>query len=415
MLRGAGIVGCRQSGDKSHTDLHQGLPRIETCIAPRCSNAVSPSDRHLVSADDFIRICILHHFGVIGCDDIHDFLSRRHGLALTHAPGDVFHVLHEAVKARAAERNLAAAAVENSRRQGAFERQHREHPLLDGAFGHKIDDPHRPCLAHAMNARDALFEDRRVPRQVHVHQGRRVLQIEACAARIGGQEHAARGVVTKPLDQCRPFVRWHAAMEADIAQLARFETADDDVVGSSPLREHHRLGLGVGEQVVEQRRQFVSLDAMVGFLVQQIGAVARHAHVLQGTGQPPLIDLRQKPGLAPALDDFRYGIGVFLMIEHLHLGHRYQQILVCPAGKLPQHFGFTPANHHRGQSLADLLQPGVPGDAAGFVLDLMLVQQLPGWPQPVLIDELDDGNQFFQLVFQRRPGQHDRIGTIDLF
>jgi hypothetical protein len=29
------------------------------------------------------------------------------------------------------------------------------------------------------------------------------------------------------------------------------------------------------------------------------------------------------------------------------------------------------------------------------------VQQLPGWPQPVLIDKLDDRNQFFQLIFPR--------------
>ena len=45
--------------------------------------------------------------------------------------------------------------------------------------------------------------------------------------------------------------------------------------------------------------------------------------------------------------------------------------------------------------------------APGFVLDLMLVQQLPGRPKPVLVDKLNDGNQLFQLVFQGRPGQHD--------
>ena len=99
----------------------------------------------------------------------------------------------------------------------------------------------------------------------------------------------------------------------------------------------------------------------------------------------------------------------------MHLGHRHQQVLVGPAGQLPQHLGFAPADHDRRQRLADLLQPGIAGDAPGFVLDLMLVQQLPGRPQPMLIDELDDGDQFFQLVFQGRPGQHDRIGAIDAF
>ena len=98
---------------------------------------------------------------------------------------------------------------------------------------------------------------------------------------------------------------------------------------------------------------------------------------------------------------------------HLHLGHRHQQVLVGPGGQLPQHLGFAPADHDRRQRLADLLQSGIAGDAPGFVLDLMLVQQLPGRPQPMLIDELDDGDQFLELVFQRRAGQHDRIGAID--
>ncbi len=31
----------------------------------------------------------------------------------------------------------------------------------------------------------------------------------------------------------------------------------------------------------------------------------------------------------------------------------------------------------------------------------------------MLIDELDDGNQFFQLVLQGSPGKHYRIGAVD--
>ena len=45
----------------------------------------------------------------------------------------------------------------------------------------------------------------------------------------------------------------------------------------------------------------------------------------------------------------------------------------------------------------------------------MLVQQLPGWPQPMLIDKLDNGDQLFQFVLQGRPGQHDRVWAIDAF
>ena len=154
---------------------------------------------------------------------------------------------------------------------------------------------------------------------------------------------------------------------------------------------------------------------MVGFLVEQIGAVARHAHVLQGTGQPPLIRVRQESGPAPALHDLRHDVGIFLMIEHLLLGHRHQQVLVGTVWQLPQHLGFAPADHDRRQCLADPFQPGIASDPPGLVLDLMLVQQLPGRPEPILIDELNDGDQLLQLVLQRRPGQHDRVGTVDAF
>jgi len=114
MRRSVGIVASRQSCNKLRTDLHQGLPRIGTCIARWCSDPIGPRDRNLASANVYIRIYIFHGPGVASSDDIPHFLSRGHGLALTHMPCDVFYVLHEAVEARAAERNLAAGAVENS-------------------------------------------------------------------------------------------------------------------------------------------------------------------------------------------------------------------------------------------------------------------------------------------------------------
>ena len=43
------------------------------------------------------------------------------------------------------------------------------------------------------------------------------------------------------------------------------------------------------------------------------------------------------------------------------------------------------------------------------------MQQLPGWPETMLVNELDDGDQFLQLVFQWRTGQHDGIRTIYTF
>lgn len=85
MRRSVGIVGSRQSGNKLRTDLHQGLPRIGTCIARWCSGPISRRDRRLAIANVYIRIYIFPGAGVISSDDIPHFLSRSHGLALTHA------------------------------------------------------------------------------------------------------------------------------------------------------------------------------------------------------------------------------------------------------------------------------------------------------------------------------------------
>jgi hypothetical protein len=178
MRVGVRIAGSRQSGNELRTDLHQRRPRVGIGIARRCAVPIGSRDRHLASISFCLGLRIVHGSGVVGRDDVCRFLGRCQRFALTHLPRDVFHVLHEAGEPRSAQQDLAVATVEDSRRQGTLERQHRKHALLDRALRHEIDDAHRSYLAHAVDARDALLEDRRIPRQVHVHQCRRMLQVE---------------------------------------------------------------------------------------------------------------------------------------------------------------------------------------------------------------------------------------------
>ena len=49
-------------------------------------------------------------------------------------------------------------------------------------------------------------------------------------------------------------------------------------------------------------------------LVEQVGAVARHPHVLQGDQQPPLVGLGQEAGPAPALHDPGDDLAVLLVV-----------------------------------------------------------------------------------------------------
>ena len=290
---------------------------------------------------------------------------------------------------------------------------HRQHALLDGSLGYVVDDLHRVFLPHAVHTRDTLFKHRRIPWQIHVDQRRGVLQVESGAAGVGRQEHAATRVVAKTLDQCRALLRRHATVKADITDAARLEPADDDGVRARPLAENHRFRVWLNEQPLEQLRQFIRLDTVVGLLVEQVGAVARHAHVLQGAGEAALVLIGEKLHLAPAQHDLRHDLRVFRVVQHLHLGHRNEEVLVGAAWQLQQHLGLASPDHDRRQGLADPVEPGVTRHAAALVLDLMLVQQLPSRPEAVLVDELDDGDEFFQLVFQRRSSQHDRIRAVD--
>lgn len=144
-----------------------------------------------------------------------------------------------------------------------------------------------------------------------------MLQVEAGSAGIGGQKYPAVRIVTEALHQCRALFRRYSAMKTDVADAASLKPANHDVVGARPLAEHHGLGLGLRKEVVEQRRQFVRLDAVVALLVEQIGAVARHAHVLQGAGESSLVLVREKLHFPPALDDLGHDLRVFLVVSHL--------------------------------------------------------------------------------------------------
>ena len=240
-----------------------------------------------------------------------------------------------------------------------------------------------------------------------------MLQVQAGRSGVGRQEDPAGRIVAELLDQRRTLLAGNRAVKADMADAARFQPADQDVVRARPLAEHDGLGLRLGKQVVEQVGQLVGLDAMIALPVEQVGAVARHAHVLQTAGQAPLVLVGEKFHPSPAIDDLRHGVGIFLMQQHLRLGHWHQQVLIGPRRQLLQDFGFPAPDHHRRQGFADALQVAVTGHPAELVLDLVVVQQFPGRPEAMLVDELDDGNQLFQLVFQRRPGQHHGVGAVD--
>ena len=193
------------------------------------------------------------------------------------------------------------------------------------------------------------------------------------------------------------------------------ETPQQHFVHAQPLAENDHFCLGPLEYFFQQRGQLVSFDAEVGHPVEQIRAVARHAHVLQRDHQTPLVGLAQETHALPAFHDATNHFPVLFMMLHLLRRHRNEEILIEAFGQLLQHVLFLPPNEYRRKGFADAVKLAVAYYPAGLVEHLVLMQKAKRRPESMRVDELDNGNQFFEAVFKRRAGEYDRIGRADLF
>ena len=164
-----------------------------------------------------------------------------------------------------------------------------------------------------------------------------MLEIQPDPAGIGGQKQPAVRVTVEALDQIPALGARHPAVEQHMAPAAGFRPTGNEFMSPAPLAEHDRFAVGLLEDFVEDGHEFLGLVAVVGFPVQEIGAVAGHAHVLQGAGQAALVGVREKAGLAPAVDDAGDDFAVFLMMAALLRGHGHEQRVVHPFGQLVQH------------------------------------------------------------------------------
>ena len=101
------------------------------------------------------------------------------------------------------------------------------------------------------------------------------------------------------------------------------------------------------------------------------------------------------------------------MVPPLLSRHRHEHRVIDARRQLLEHFGLAPAQQHGCQCLAKLIQILITNDPARFIRGLVGMPQAPGRAQSMLIDILNDGYQLFEPVFQRRPGQHNGVGTLN--
>ena len=100
--------------------------------------------------------------------------------------------------------------------------------------------------------------------------------------------------------------------------------------------------------------RLVGLGAVVGAVIEQVGAVAGHAHVLQGDHQPALVGLGQEAIAPPLLHDAGDDLLVLRRDARVCWSrHRHEEVLVDPLGQLLEHLVLVPADQDRRQRLAD--------------------------------------------------------------
>ena len=190
---------------------------------------------------------------------------------------------------------------------------------------------------------------------------------------------------------------------------------NDQLVGPHPLTEDDGLVARPLETLLQDGKELVRLVPEVRLLVEQIGAVAAHPHVLQGDHQPSLVGLGQKAEPAPLGHDARDNLGILHVVRHLLFCHGHEIVLVEPLRQLLEDLLLGPADQDRLKGPSDLVQVPVADHLAELVGVLMLRQESEHRPQAKAIHELHDRVEFLQPVLQGCPGQDDGILGMEPF
>ena len=206
----------------------------------------------------------------------------------------------------------------------------------------------------------------------------------------------------------------HAAVEQHVLPFPPLQPAHHQLVHPHPLTEHHDLHLRVLENLLQQPGHFVGLHAVVSLLVQQVRAVARHPHVLQGDPHAKLVPLAEEVMTAPLRHQAGHDLAVLLVVVHLLLGHGDEETLLQPLRQLLQNLVLGPPQQDRRQGAGDRGEVPVTDHPAALVRMLVLGKETEHRPQAEAVDELDDRVQLLQAVLQRRARQYQGVGRRQL-
>ena len=94
--------------------------------------------------------------------------------------------------------------------------------------------------------------------------------------------------------------------------------------------------------------------------------------------------------------------------------HRHEIGIDGAAGQFPLHIGFAASQHHRSQTLVQLIQISVADGAALFIQLVIFSVETEQGAEQLRIEKLGDGVDFVDTILQRRPGQYEGIGAFQV-
>ena len=171
-------------------------------------------------------------------------------------------------------------------------------------------------LSLAPSAGDALLEFCGIPRQIDVDDETGVLEVEACAAGLGGEENPAVRVFFEGFDFLAPLDLSDAAGVPGKANFGFFQMLADEGEHADPFGKYDDLGIWIGEGGIENFYQFVEFWRDACFLIEDELGVTDHPHFCEQEHEDFVLFLAQR-SLLSASEESLHLHGIFVVLHAL--------------------------------------------------------------------------------------------------
>ena len=251
-----------------------------------------------------------------------------------------------------------------------------------------------------MRAGDALFEDGRVPRKLNIDDGVGGLQVEAGGAGIGGDEEFAFGVLLKLTDQALATVLRYRAVESYEREATFFQQGFDDIQHVRPFGKEDDFAVFLGGQLFEEDVELFEFARIPGgLLVDQIGAVGRHAADEQGFLQTQEVHFGEEAFPENGAD----GLLLRGMNRELFFSGSNPTDFGGAGRKVLHHLFSGPAQQDGLQPAAHFIEMPVSEHFALFIFHPMAVEKPEGGSETTVIHKFHHRIELVQAIFQRGP------------